>query len=83
MSQRGMADRSISRAVGGRLWALRKRRGWSQDVVADRVGLSQMTIARYERGSAPISIDALVLLADLYGQRVEDLIYPENRRHVG
>ncbi len=55
-----------SEVVGGRVRAFRKRRGWSQERLAERlrevgVSLGQSNVARLENGKRAVTVD------DLYG----------------
>lgn len=50
-----------------RLKDLRKRRGYSQAALADKLGLSKSTIGAYETGDIVPSIEALELIADFFG----------------
>lgn len=43
---------TIEEIVGARIRALRKKRGWTQDELAQRAGIAVQTISRAERGGA-------------------------------
>ena len=62
-------------ALGGRLRALRKARGLSMIVVAERTGLSRRTVARAEAGDNP-TLATLLQLLRAYGrlEALEDFI---------
>lgn len=45
---------------------LRKERGWSQQEVADRLGLNKMTISGYETGKRRPSFEMLDALAQVF-----------------
>ncbi|MEU0501529.1 helix-turn-helix transcriptional regulator [Nocardia sp. NPDC005998] len=63
-----------SRYVGRQVRAIRARRGMSQQVLADRAGLSRGAIAKYENGERPIdSRRTLLALASALGVTVGDL----------
>ncbi|WP_328401434.1 helix-turn-helix domain-containing protein [Nocardia sp. NBC_00403] len=62
------------RFVGRQVRSIRARRGISQQVLADRVGVSRGAIAKYENGERPIdSRRLLYALASALGVRVDDL----------
>lgn len=62
------------RYVGSQVRAIRARRGISQQVLADRAGLSRSAIAKYENGIRPIdSRRTLYTLASALGVRIMDL----------
>ena len=45
---------------------LRQERGWSQQEVADRVGLNKMTISQYENGKRKPSFEMIEALAEVF-----------------
>ena len=49
--------------MGDRIRKLRKRRGWTQVVMAEKIGLDRSFIADVERGKRNISILNLDLIA--------------------
>ncbi|WP_174185521.1 helix-turn-helix domain-containing protein [Nocardia barduliensis] len=62
------------RYIGRRVRVIRARRGISQQVLADRVGISRGAIAKYENGERPIdSRRTLHALAQALGVTVGDL----------
>ena len=54
--------------LGGRLQRARKSTGLSQEAVADRIGVSWMTVHRWERSQRGVSDTHLDLLCELYGK---------------
>lgn len=62
--------------IGERLKMARKMCGLSQQDVADRVGVSRMSISKYERGKMTPSSDVLVKLSRALGIKVEYLLRP-------
>ena len=64
---------------GLRLKELRKRRGLSQQEVADRLGVTRSTISAYERNNKSPSLEALEKLAIIYNSSV-DYIWGMNKR---
>ena len=49
--------------LGGRIQKLRKRRGWTQVVMSEKIGLDRSFIADVERGKRNISILNLDIIA--------------------
>jgi len=49
--------------LGGRIRNLRKKRGWTQVVMAERVGIDRSFLADVERGKRNVSILNLELMA--------------------
>jgi transcriptional regulator with XRE-family HTH domain len=58
----GMPDDLLVR-LGERIRKLRKKRGWTQVVMAEKIGLDRSFIADVERGKRNISILNLELMA--------------------
>lgn len=44
----------------------RRRRGWSQEYVAEKIGISRVAIQQFETGENKPSYDVLVKLLDLF-----------------
>lgn len=54
--------------LGARLKELRLKRGWSQDELAERMGMNRANISNYERGkNKDIPSDTLKKFADIFG----------------
>ena len=47
----------------------RQKRGWTQDYVAQQLGVSRITIQKMETGRRKPSYDVLVKLLDLFGYK--------------
>jgi transcriptional regulator with XRE-family HTH domain len=58
-----MADELLIR-LGDRIRKLRKEKGWTQVVMAEKIGLDRSFIADLERGKRNISILNLSLIAE-------------------
>lgn len=52
---------------------LRKMNGFSQDELADRIGVSRQTLSKYETGESLPDIEKCKLLADIFGVSMDDL----------
>ena len=66
-----MYDKQV---IASRLRGLRAERRLTQAEVADLIGCSQGTIVNYEDGKRSMSIGYAMLLADLYGVTLDDLV---------
>ena len=53
---------------------LRKVHGYSQEVLAEKIGVSRQAIAKWEAGETVPDLENCIALADLYGVTVDDLI---------
>ena len=60
-----------------RLLALRTERDWSQQRLADLLGVSRQTVISLERGRFDPSLPLAFNLATLFGCRIEDIFTPE------
>ncbi|MFP7479936.1 helix-turn-helix domain-containing protein [Terribacillus saccharophilus] len=57
-----------------RLSELRKKKNWSLQDTADRLGIAKSTYAGYESGYRRPSFEALIMLADLFDTSCDDLL---------
>jgi transcriptional regulator with XRE-family HTH domain len=57
-----------------KLRELRKRKGLTQQAVADKMGLTRVAITQYEKGVRTPKIDIAYKLARIYGVKVDDLV---------
>jgi transcriptional regulator with XRE-family HTH domain len=61
-----------------RLRELRKKRGYSQVALAEKIGVSKSTIGAYETGDIKPSIEALQTLADFFNVNLSYLMGEED-----
>lgn len=64
----------MDKGFGDRLVALRQGRGYSQEQIAMRLGVTRQAISRWERGESIPDIDNLVSLAGVYQTSVDELL---------
>jgi transcriptional regulator with XRE-family HTH domain len=64
----------IQKKVGAKVRVLRRKRGWSQDVFADRSGLHRAHVGSIERGESNVTLQTLKILADTLDVRIVDLV---------
>lgn len=62
------------RAIGDRIRAARLNAGYTQEQVALRVPMDRATYNRIEQGHAAALIDSLILIADVIGVPLSDLV---------
>jgi transcriptional regulator with XRE-family HTH domain len=65
---------AIQQKVGSKVRALRRKKGWSQDVFADRSGLHRAHVSEIERGESNVTLQTLKILADTLEVRIVDLV---------
>ena len=60
---------------GKRIKELRRKEGMTQEVLAEKVGLSTEMVSRMERGVAGASIDTLGTLAEVFNETVDYIAF--------
>ena len=68
--------------TANRLQQLRKANGYSQDVLAEKLGISRQAVSKWERAESSPSVDNLIDLAKLYGITVDEMLNTEGDRVV-
>lgn len=63
--------------LADRLVALRKEKGFSQEELADRLGISRQAVSKWEQALSSPDLDNLVSLAQLYGLTLDELVRVE------
>lgn len=65
------------------LQSLRKIYGYTQEYVAEKVGVSRQTVAKWESGDSLPDITSCISLAELYKVKIDDLIkYSEEKSGI-
>ena len=52
----------------------RKKNGWSQEELANRLGVSRQAVSKWECGKSDPSTSNLIALAALFGTTAEELL---------
>lgn len=60
-----LRDKKFLKELGGRIRALRRERGWTQQQFADQCGLHRTYVAGTERGERNITVVSLRILAEV------------------
>ena len=60
--------------IANRLVEFRKKAGYSQEQLADKLGLSRQAVSKWERGEASPDTDNLIALSKLYGVSMDELL---------
>jgi transcriptional regulator with XRE-family HTH domain len=63
----------LQRRLGKRIRELRLKRGWTQDVFADKSGFHRAQVGAFERGELNVTLASLVLVAQSLKVKVVDL----------
>ena len=67
--------------INKQIESLRRKKGWSQAALAQRLHISPSTVGMYEQGRREPSIDILVALSQEFGVTIDYLI-TGNRREI-
>ena len=57
-----------------KLTGLRKSKGWSQEELGDKLGVTRQTISKWELGSTTPEMEKIAMLSDLFGITTDELI---------
>lgn len=61
-----------------RLKVLRAERDWTQQDLAERLAVSRQTVNAIEKGKYDPSLPVAFRIADTFGQRIEEIFFPED-----
>ena len=64
----------MSLMLGTKLADLRKRHGYSQEALAEKMGVSRQAVSKWERGESTPDTDTLIELAKLYNVSVDYIL---------
>ena len=64
--------------IAERLQKLRKEKGYSQEELADALGISRQAVSKWERAESSPDTDNLILLARLYNVSLDELLSTED-----
>lgn len=65
------------------LTVLRKQRGWSQEELGDRIGVTRQTVSKWEVGQSTPELEKLVELSRLFGMSIDRLVGLEETGEEG
>lgn len=67
-------------AIADRLLRLRKAHGFSQEELAEKIGISRQSVSKWERAEASPDTDNLIALARLYSVSLDERSFPMRRK---
>lgn len=73
-----MKDTERHNYIGDRIRKLREGKGWTQQMLGNKLGKKTSTISAYETNAKLPSVDCLIEMADLLGVSLDTLVYGEN-----
>ena len=62
---------------------LRKIHGYSQEKIAETIGISRQAYAKWERGTTIPDVEKCALLAELYGTTIDSLVKTTTADGIG
>ena len=60
--------------TGEIIYDLRKKQGWSQEELAERIGVTRQAVSRWESDSAKPDADKIIALCDLFSISADSLL---------
>lgn len=57
-----------------KLMNLRKSRGWSQEELGERLGVTRQTVSKWELGETTPEMEKLVIMSELFGVSIDELV---------
>lgn len=60
--------------MGEKILAMRKARGWSQEELAEHIGVTRQAVSRWESDSAKPDADKIIAVCDLFGVSADYLL---------
>ena len=67
-------DVGLLKDVGRRLARIRKDRGWTQEQLADKIGIAPVTLSRLETGARAMSLSSLSVIAKQLDVELGDVL---------
>lgn len=72
-----MRDTDRHNYIGDNISSLRRSNGWTQQMLAKKLGKKTSTISSYETNAKLPSVDSLIEMAELFGVSLDTLVYGE------
>lgn len=73
-----MNDEKLKRQIGANIIAYRKREGWTQADLAEKLNYSDKAVSKWERGESVPDVLTMAALAERFGITVNDLLVDPN-----
>ena len=69
--------------IGEKILKLRKARGWNQEELAEKIGVSRQAVSRWESDSAKPDADKIIAICDLFGVSADYLLRENYQGETG
>jgi putative transcriptional regulator len=66
--------------MNNRIKVLRAEQDWSQQALADKIGVSRQAVNAVERGKHDPSLQLAFDIANQFNQRIEDIFFPDKNK---
>lgn len=60
--------------LADKIAALRKKKGWSQEELAEKLGISRQSVSKWESGASIPDIDKIIMMSELFGVSTDYLL---------
>lgn len=61
-------------SLGGKITELRRQKGWSQENLAEKLGVTRQSVSKWESGASVPDLDKIIGLSELFGVTTDYLI---------
>lgn len=65
-----------------KIMTLRKKKGWSQEELADKLDISRQSVSKWESGTSVPEIDKIIMLSQLFGVSTDYLLKEETEEEA-
>ena len=65
-----------------KLQLLRKQNGYSQEQLADKLGIARQTVSKWENGQAVPELNGLISLSELYGVTIDRIVKEDDECNI-
>ena len=66
--------------MGEKILNMRKARGWSQEELAERIGVTRQAVSRWEAGGSYPDMNLIPSIANYFGVTIDELFGYHNER---
>ena len=68
--------------IKDKLQLLRKQNGYSQEQLADKLGIARQTLSKWENGQAVPELNSLISLSNLYGVTIDRIVKEDDECNI-
>lgn len=66
--------------IGGRIQAQREKFGWSQEVLAEKLGVSRQSVSKWELGQSLPEVDKIIEMSGVFGISTDELLVGDREK---